>query len=74
MSNATPHPIPLPSGERGRVRGIEFCISVIGNYLSFGAWDLVLAVYLPPNFISLSAVYIGPDGFKSLLNRITRST
>ena len=56
MSNATPHPIPLPSGERGRVRGIEFCISVIGNYLSFGAWHLVLILHLPPNFISFKGV------------------
>jgi hypothetical protein len=36
-----PHPIPLPLGERDGVRG-EFWILVIGAYLVFGAWKLVL--------------------------------
>jgi len=30
-----PHPIPLPRGERGRVRG-DHLILELGNYLEFG--------------------------------------
>jgi hypothetical protein len=33
----SPHPLPLPSGERGRVRGI-------GIWKFFGIWDLEFGV------------------------------
>jgi hypothetical protein len=36
ISNDPPHPFPLPQGERG------FRNWVIGIYLKFGAWDLML--------------------------------
>jgi hypothetical protein len=50
---APSHPVPLPIGERGGVRG--FRILVIGAYLEFGAWDLVLdGFFLEPIYLSFS--------------------
>ena len=43
--NAPPHPVPLPIGERGGVRG--FRILVIGAYLEFGVWYLVFFAPFP---------------------------
>jgi hypothetical protein len=43
--NFPPHPIPLPSGERGRVRGVWVIGHwVIGYYLVLGIWLLEFEV------------------------------
>jgi hypothetical protein len=39
LKSETPHPIPLPSGERGRVRGGHLKLE-FGAYLGFGICDL----------------------------------
>jgi hypothetical protein len=36
----TPHPSPLPRGERDGVRGLEFRSSEFWDYLIIGAWNL----------------------------------
>ena len=43
MTENLPHPLPLPNGERGRVRGVW--ILEFGDWVLLGAWNLKQAYH-----------------------------
>jgi hypothetical protein len=38
-----PHPLPLPTGERGRVRGV-LVIWILDNWNLSGIWNLIIGI------------------------------
>jgi hypothetical protein len=38
-----PHPFPLPTGERGRVRGV-LVIWILDNWNLSGIWNLIIGI------------------------------